>query len=265
MEMSSRRRLLSCMVPLLAFLVVPLASKVAAPEKGKIKTKVNPKDGAEMIWIPAGEFTMGSNDLDDAKPPHKVYLDGYWIYKTEVAVSQYRKFCKATRRKMPPAPSWGWKDNHPVVNVTWSDATAYAKWAGVRLPTEAEWEKAARGTDGREYPWGNKWDASKCANSVGRRLSGTRPVGSYPQGVSPYGVHDVAGNVMEWCADWYDAGYYAKKMNRNPKGPRSGKYRMFRGGSWGLTIPGLFLPALRYYTNSDRRDVSLGFRCASGR
>jgi len=137
-----------------------------------------------------------------------VNLDGYWIYKYEVTVAQYRKFCNETGSNMPEAPSWGWQDDHPIVHVSWDNATAYTQWAGVRLPTEAQWEKAARGTDGRAYPWGNEWDATKCANSVGQRLSSTKPIGSYPSDTSPYGALDMAGNVWEWCADWYDGNYY---------------------------------------------------------
>jgi len=178
------------------------------PVDTKTKTKTNLKDGAKMIWIPAGEFLMGSDENDDEKPPHMVNLDGYWIYKYEVTVAQYRKFCNETGSNMPEAPSWGWQDDHPIVHVSWDNATAYTQWAGVRLPTEAQWEKAARGTDGRAYPWGNEWDATKCANSVGQRLSSTKPIGSYPSDTSPYGALDMAGNVWEWCADWYDGNYY---------------------------------------------------------
>jgi serine/threonine-protein kinase len=194
--------------------------------------RVNPKDGAVMVFIPAGEFTMGSNDGgENEKPQHRVTLDGYWIYKYPVTVAQYRQFCQATGRREPPPPRWGWKDDHPIVNVSWNDAVAYCQWAGVRLPTEAEWEKAARGTDGRKYPWGDEWDAGKCNNyETGPKQ--TTAVGSYPQGVSPFGVHDMAGNVWEWCADWYDRNYYRSAPSKNPKGPSSGKYRVLRGGSW---------------------------------
>ena len=200
-------------------------------------TKVNPKDGAEMVLIPAGEFLMGSKDGEgfaDEHPQHTINLDAYYIYKNDVTVAQYRAFCTATKREMPKAPSWGWLDNHPMVNVTWDDANAYAKWAGAALPTEAQWEKAARGTDGRIFPWGNDWDATKCNNGVGGKGPGkTSPVGSYPAGASPYGVMDMAGNVLQWCADWYEEDYYKKSPAKNPTGPDSGKYRVLRGGSWG--------------------------------
>jgi formylglycine-generating enzyme required for sulfatase activity len=227
-------------------------------------TWTNPVDGAVMVFILAGEFIMGSNDGgDDEKPQHRVTLDGYWIYKHEVTVAQYRKFCNATGRQMPDAPSWGWKDNHPIVKVTWHDATAYAQWAGVRLPTEAEWEKAARGTDGRKYPWGNEWDASKCNNGE-TGPNQTTPVGSYPQGVSPFGVHDMAGNVWEWCADWYDRNYYHSAPSKNPTGPSSGDYRALRGGSW-LDFVNLCRAALRNNFAPADRSIYVGFRCVQSR
>lgn len=190
----------------------------------------NAKDGSQMILIPAGEFTMGSYDGLD-KPAHKVCLDGYEIGKYEVTVSQYRKFCSATGREMSEAPEWGWKDDHPIVNVTWDDARAYCKWAGGRLPSEAEWEKAARGTAGRQFPWGNTWDKNKCAN-IELGLHSTVSVGSYPSGASPYGCMDMAGNVWEWCKDWYGESYYSHSPANNPQGPASGSYHVARGGGW---------------------------------
>jgi serine/threonine-protein kinase len=237
---------------------------IEPPIIGPVETRINSKDGATMIKIPAGEFLMGSNDGDDdEKPPHKVTLDGYWIYKYEVTVAQYRKFCNATGRQMPDAPSWGWKDNHPIVNVSWDDAEAYAQWAGVRLPTEAEWEKAARGTDGRKYPWGNEWDASKC-NNYETGPNQTTPVGSYPQGVSPFGVHDMAGNVWEWCADWYDGNYYRSAPSKNPTGPSSGNYRALRGGSW-LYVDNDCRAAVRNDNAPAVRNSNDGFRCVQSR
>jgi formylglycine-generating enzyme required for sulfatase activity len=261
------------------------------------EVRINPRDGAEMVWVPAGEFLMGSTDehvaaelekyegkeqrdlmkfvFDFQKPQRKVYPDGYWMYKHEVTVAQYRKFCKATGRKMPEAPKWGWKDDHPMVLVTWQDAAKYAKWARVSLPTEAQWEKAARGTDGRIYPWGNKWDASKCANGVRERLNGTMPAGSYPAGASPYGAMDMAGNVWEWCADWFDPNYYKNAPSRNPSGPSkavefttpiSGKVtgaRVLRGGSWSFNLDCGCQCARRYCNAPDFRSYYyFGFRCA---
>jgi sulfatase modifying factor 1 len=257
---------------------------------------LNEKDGAEMVWVPEGEFIMGSTDeqiaaalkecstmvqlffkivFDAEKPQHTVSLDGYWMYKYEVTVAQYRKFCAATKKEMPQAPSWGWKDNHPMVKVNWQDAADYAKWAGVVLPTEAQWEKAARGTDGRIYPWGNDWDASKCVNSVGTSLRSTQPVRTHPLGVSPYGCMDMAGNVLEWCSDWYDPNYYMKEPTKNPIGPSGAvKFgfvdmtfeagaRVLRGGSWLNDSSGPFRCAYRLdYGPTHRYYPLIGFRCA---
>jgi len=229
--------------------------------------RINPKDGAEMVYVDAGEFLMGSSDDDkgvssDQKPQHKVYLDGYWMYRTEVTVAQYRNFCQVTGRQMPPEPWWKWQEDHPIVNVNWDDAVAYAKWAGAALPTEAQWEKAARGTDGRQYPWGNDWDGAKCVNSVGGSSpGGTKPVGSCPEGASPYGALDMAGNVWDWCADWYDARYYQSSPAPNPAGPATGHSRVLRGVSWGFNSPGSFRSATRGSGDPSSRSGDYGFRC----
>ena len=207
----------------------------------KYKEYKNEKDGSVLIYIPAGDFTMGSDDGgSDEKPIHTVYLDAYYIDKYEVTVGQFKKFCNATGGSMPDQPSSKQGDNHPVVNVTWYDASAYAFWAGKRLPTEAEWEKAARGTDGRKYPWGNEWNGSYCNHGsdaspwtdASDGYEHTAPVGSFPQGASPYGVMDMAGNVWEWCQDWYDKEYYQSSPSRNSTGPLSGSFRVLRGGCW---------------------------------
>ncbi|MBM3234751.1 formylglycine-generating enzyme family protein [Candidatus Poribacteria bacterium] len=237
----------------------------AEAEQAPHRVVRNPKDGAEMVLMPAGEFLMGSDKSkdnladDDELPQRKVYLDGYWIYKYEVTVAQYRKFCQETGKQMPEEPSWGWQDEHPIANVTWDDAVAYCQWAGVELPTEAQWEKAARGTDGRIYPWGNEWDASRCNNkTTGPGL--TTAVSSYPAGGSPYGVMDMAGNVWEWCADWYDKKYYASAPDRNPSGPTSGTKRVLRGGSWVIGSPIYLRAADRYGVSPEVSYSFYGFR-----
>ncbi|HLK61160.1 MAG TPA: SUMF1/EgtB/PvdO family nonheme iron enzyme [Chthonomonadaceae bacterium] len=218
----------------------------------------NPKDNATLIYIPEGDFLMGDDDMSD-NPRRTVTLDGYWIYETPVTVAQYHKFCKEVHRSRPPAPDWEWNDNYPIVRVRWYYAKAYCDWAGMKLPTEAQWEKAARGTNGRKYPWGNEWDASACANS--RRLDeGAASVRSYPVGASPYGVLDMAGNVWEWCADWYDEDYYKTAPQQNPTGPEQGMRRSLRGGSWIETDPHYFRCAFRNGYIPEGNGYFWGFR-----
>jgi formylglycine-generating enzyme required for sulfatase activity len=191
----------------------------------------NAKDGSELIMIPAGEFLMGSNDYDNEKPPHRIYLNAYYIGKYEVTNEQFAKFVNETGYNA--GGEWkGWyksgTEDHPVVCVSWNDAKAYCDWANLRLPTEAEWEKAARGADGRKYPWGDELDVSR----FNFNSDGTKPVGSYPNGASPYGCMDMAGNVSEWCSDRYGEKYYSKSPSSDPQGPSSGSSHVLRGGSW---------------------------------
>jgi formylglycine-generating enzyme required for sulfatase activity len=190
------------------------------------------------------------------------------MYKNPVTVAQFRKYDNANGNKYnwnEKKPSWGWLDNHPMVNVSWMEATAYATWAGVALPTEAQWEYAARGgLDGKNYPWGDDWDGSKCANSVEPNdLYGTKPVESYA--ANGYGLYDMAGNVWQWCADFYDSGYYktAAARGRDPKGPASGTSRVLRGGSWYVGSEGVFRCAFRDYVVPDDWYNGSGFRCCA--
>jgi formylglycine-generating enzyme required for sulfatase activity len=237
-----------------------------APRPGQ--GRVNPIDGMQMLWIPAGDFLLGSKgDRGPESPQRRISLDGYWIGRFPVTVAQYRKFCEQTYRKMPAKPPWGWRDDHPMVNVDWNDAMAYCLWAGVRLPTEAEWEKAARGPNGREYPWGSAWNARNvhASRPGAARAGSTAPVGSYPQGASPFGILDMVGNVWEWCADWYDRSAYKTAPSRNPQGPAAGAYRVLRGGSWvdSSDDPSRFRAAFRPNRNARVKYHNYGFRCAA--
>ncbi|MFH0801594.1 MAG: formylglycine-generating enzyme family protein [bacterium] len=238
----------------------------AAETDSMPKTIINEKDGSELILIPAGEFTMGSPDgtgENDEHPQHKVYLDAYYIGKYEVTNEQFARFVNETGYQ----PEGAWKlsynsstTDHPVGPVSWADAVAYCNWAALRLPTEAEWEKAARGQDGRTYPWGNKWDASRCNNSVIRASSGKKPVGSFPSGASPYGCLDMAGNVWEWCHDWYSDTYYSSSPSKNPRGPGSEELRILRGGSWYLDKPSYYRTANRYRHVPEDGNINNGIR-----
>jgi serine/threonine-protein kinase len=232
---------------------------------GIVSSKVSAKDGMEMVYVPAGTFSMGSNDGEsDEKPVHEVYLDGYWIDKYEVTNVQYAK-CVAAGVCVKPSDTQYFENsqyaNHPVMYVSWHNANEYCEWAGRRLSTEAEWEKAARGTDGRTYPWGENISCEYAQySSCGGR---TVEVGSLPKGASPYGALDMAGNVWEWVADWYDAGYYSKSPAENPGGPASGEYRVLRGGSWLYIEGGVRSADRRGYSPDDASNHFFGFRCAS--
>ncbi len=225
-----------------------------------------------MMLIPAGDCLLGSMNTDktvgnNAGDSQCAYLDSYYIYKTEVTVAQYRKFCQATGHVMPVEPEWKWQDDYPIVNVSWQDASDYAKWAGGALPTEAQWEKAARGPFGRIYPWGSDWDATKVQCSKVKWGDAGKPtaVGSFPAGASPYGCLDMAGNVWEWCADWYvpwdqKHGYDGVTKN-NPIGPVTGTTRIIRGGCWGSNSPDDMRTAyLRGYAPTYKGN-DFGFRC----
>lgn len=207
----------------------------------------------EMVLVPAGEFLMGSSRTDEntnSSPERVVFLDAYQIGRYEVTNQQYSQFIMAggyrnrefwtpegwrfiTKNQIVTPAVWsliGFNDpNQPAVGISWYEAAAFAKWAGKRLPTEAEWEKAARGADGRKYPWGQDISVSKVHyKAIARPLR----VGSYPEGKSPYGLYDVAGNVWEWVGDWYDPNYYERNLGTNPQGPQKGTVRVMRGGGW---------------------------------
>ena len=255
-----------------------LAGKLLAEEEKRPTSKESPAavdKYPDMVLIPAGEFTMGDNtrynwtfmlayNIYDG-PEHVVYLDAYYIDRYEVTNEQYKKFAEETGYRMPRC----WNDarfnrpNYPIVGITWDDAVAYVKWAGKRLPTEAEWEKAARGTDKRLWPWGNKFNKYKCNvwESGEDGLRATKPVGSYENGKSPYGCYDMAGNIWEWCADYYDQNYYYVSPSKNPQGAETGQQRVIRGG--GLLYFGHYARcAARYRVPPYAQSPQIGFRCA---
>ena len=209
-------------------------------------TKIRQTDGMTMVFVPEGEFEMGSsNDNPDEQPVHTVYLDSYWIDQTEVTNVMYERcvdagVCSLPRKLTQALGTYfgiSGFGNFPVVYVNWTQADSYCQWAGGQLPTEAEGEKAARGTDASIYPWGNTYDRTLLNHNRGGVIYSisdvfTEAVGSYRYGGSPYGALDMAGNVWEWVADWYDESYYSNSPSNNPNGPDSGVYRVFRGGAY---------------------------------
>jgi len=215
-----------------------------------------------MVFLPAGVFAMGDTHGDghpDEQPVHQTALDAFWLDRTEVTNGQFARFIRRTSHPAPGA--WGayaaGRDVHPVVEVTWHDAVAYCRWAGKRLPTEAEWEYAARGSDGRTYPWGDVWDRSR-ANSRASGIRASTPVGAYPAGASPFNALDLAGNVWEWTASLYRPYPYAATDGREVLGASG--LRVARGGSWDV-VPGSLRSTLRIRLDPSYRAIVLGFRC----
>lgn len=240
-------------------------------------------DGAPMIYIPAGPFMMGSSPMSrdaapDEKPAHKITLKAYYIDRYEVTEAQYRLFLAdvaqnghggcdrsepASKDHTPSAETWAGDapgSRQPVVGVDWYDAAAYCAWAGKRLPTEAEWEKAARGSDERTWPWGDKWDRARTNSWETGRKSRT-PVGTYETGASPAGVEDLAGNVWEWVRDWYAPKFYFDSPKQDPGGPATGTARVVRGGSY-LSNPSGVRSTVRQGNDPIGRYSNFGFRCA---
>jgi len=260
----------------------------------------------ELVYVPAGEFLMGSVDSEkdtywNEKPQHTVYVDAFWIDHTEVTNAMYAAFLNdrgnQTEDRVPwldaddenvqiiqSGEQWTPKsgyETHPVIEVTWYGARAYCEWAGRRLPSEAEWEKAARGTTGKKYPWGNTdtntiesggdgsgppiytlhCELAQFGGADGGCPGDTIPVGSKPAGASPYSALDMAGNAWEWVADWYSAFYYADSPSENPQGPLSGNRRAVRGGSWSHS-GGYIHTAARYGFDPVFANDLVGFRCA---
>jgi serine/threonine-protein kinase len=257
----------------------PANTATARPTATKTITKISEKDGMEMVYVPSGSFTMGSQPHvvgPNEEPPHVVYLDDYWIDKYEVTNAQYRMCEQAGVCDAPSEVSsytrgliYGSSeyDDYPVTFVNWYQANKYCSWAGRHLPSEAEWEKAARGTDGRLYPWGNENPNRALLNFRGD-VDFTTQVGSYPAGASPYGAFDMAGNVWEWVNDWYKWDYYISSPSKNPPGPATGDDKVLRGGFWGDNS-GWVSSVSRQRCNPENSFCYygfhgiLGFRCAS--
>lgn len=228
-----------------------------------------------MVFVPGGAYRRGRTHalpdddlkwfptlLKDDRPVRTITVDPFYLDTTEVTNEQYEAFCKATRHKppfywiggVPPAGA----AKFPVVNVSWDDAQAYAKWAGKRLPTEAEWERAARGlAEGATYPWGDRAATRKDARY--NAVDGPGAVAQFP--ANAFGLFDMAGNAWEWCSDWYEQHYYAAAAENNPKGPETGLYRVIRGGSW-ADVPKYLTCAYRSWARQAERSPNIGFRCA---
>jgi len=229
---------------------------------------VNTKENSILIEIPAGKFEMG-----DGGDKHTVYLDRYYIGVYTVTNRQYKQFVDETGHRPPDKSDWSsntpiWKGksylesytDHPVVCVSWEDAVTYCRWAGGTLPTEAQWEKAARGPKGFTYPWGNDWDQNLCRNSNNKGSQTTCTVYEYPKGASGYGCYNLSGNVWEWCSDWYGSDYYKNSPPKNPTGPDTGSGRVNRGGSWGNDVAEDFRAARRINGDPSLRLGGRGFR-----
>lgn len=247
------------------------------------ESKVNTIDGAEMVWITAGDFIMGSSDTDvttileqhpdwrpdwfaQEKPQRVVSLPGYWMYRDPVTVAQFRACCLATEWTMPSAPECGWQDDQPMVNVSWQDVIHYATWAEAIIPTEAQWEKAARGTDGRIWPWGNTWIPDNCSHAA--NATAAQAVGLHPENVSPYGVREMVGNIWEWCQA-APQGEYDRAPARTPQRRQANfSGHVLRGGSWQCAYEAYLRCAYRCFECDVQRGrgyyrrPTVGFRCA---
>ena len=257
-----------------AFSTLRLRYELAAFNIGRpssniaLDTKISTMDGMTQVYVPAGEFTMGNNGDPKSKeyPERPVYLDSFWMDKVEVTNAMYEK-CATSGACFLPVPrlnpyygKWAYRDL-PVVYVNWYGAEKYCAWAGRRLPTEAEWEKAARGADARYFTWGNNRANPRLANFSESLIGEPLPAYRYPLGASPYGVLNMGGNVREWVADWFDMKYYLSAPYENPKGAETGTERSLRGGAYDANVDDI-TTFRRYKHEPDSAGLSRGFRCA---
>ena len=221
------------------------------------------RDGAIMVHIPEGDFMMGNLRTEGAPLPHTVYVSAFLMDKLPLTVGRFKRFAAATGRPLPPHPYWAVRDDFPVAFVRWDEAKAYCEWTGGRLPTEAEREKAARGIDGRMWPWGSEPPSPERA--VFRRIwgvEGNDAVGIRPAGASPYGLLDTGGNMWEFCEDWWSPDYYSSSPRKDPVGPKIGRARVVRGGSWD-SRPTVLSVSSRNFAYTGYREGDFGFRCAA--
>ncbi len=232
-----------------------------------IDIKTSTLDGMVQVYVPEGEFLMGKGEVrkNDDSPQQPIFLDAFWIDKYEVSNAMYLKClqvggCSEMVSDNTTYQNWIYRD-HPVTYVTWEQAVAYCQWAGRRLPTEAEWEKAARGTDGRKYPWGNQAPNARLANFSGSMIYEAVSVYRYPLGASPYGVLNMSGNVREWVADWYADDYYLMMPYANPAGAQTGTERSLRSASYNEDRHEIAV-TIRYRHEPQSAGLSRGFRCA---
>ncbi len=271
--------------------VASTATKVVEPTPPSIETTAREADGMIMAHIPAGQFSMGSNNGEaDEAPIHDVYLDSFWMDTTEITNRMYG-LCVEAGSCEPPLQTSSYTRpsyygdpkyaDYPVIYVDWSMADAYCLWAGAHLPTEAQWEKAASGGDDRIFPWGDDWDVAERKRlnfadgnnpettsdvTLNDGFRDSAPVGSFPGGASPYGIYDMAGNLWEWVADWYDPTYYVNSPSNNPQGPAEPgadiSMRALRGASWVAANQDVFRTSNRNGLDPSKSSESLGFRCA---